>query len=247
MQEKTTFNLANFEGPLSFLLYLVQESEIDLTEVSLWEITEQYIKELAAKQSVDVNAGSEFIDYTSLLLWLKSKSLLPPQDDPEGLEGLEEGSPFGIIPQLLEYVQYKHVAKQLALYDDKGSSYFTRGVTSIEGPYNKPLGIEHVSIADLAHLFGEMLAKSDLERKLIEEETWRIGDKIRELRHLLKTKNLIHFPDIFSVETPTRGEIIVTFLAVLELMKIGELCIGKDKVTERLLLMPPAPVTKESL
>lgn len=220
-----TFTLHNFEGPINFLLHLIQKNEIDIYDVDLQEIMGQFLSKLTESDHPDVESGAEFIGTASLLIWLKSRMLLPRHEQPLNLE--EENDPrFEIIHQLMEYCRFKDAAKDLSEREQKQNAYFGRG---LDDGYQakRHLGIEHLTLEDLAGLFQQILAKSQSHTGLIHEEEWLVSDKIRHIRQLLKQSQQIGFEELFSFER-SREELIVTFLAVLELMKLGELRIIKE-------------------
>lgn len=231
--EDHIFALDNFEGPLDFLLHLIQKSEIDIYEVPLHKITEQYLVKLQELISPAVDGGAEFIGLTASLLLLKSRMLLPKHEQPEALE--EEIDPrFEIIHQLIEYCRFKDAAKELADLEQKQSAYFPRGIEEVDP--KKPLGIEHLSMQDLATLFQQLLAKASAHGGVIQEEVWKVSDKMFLVRQLLKDLSRIRFDVLFS-PMQSRNELIVTFLAVLELMKLGELKVIKETMENAILLI----------
>ncbi len=222
--DQETFTLENFEGPLEFLLHLVQKNEIDIYEVKIQEVVSQYLKH-AEMRSPDVDKGAEFIGMASLLIWLKSRMLLPKHEQPINPD--EELDPrFDIIHQLVEYCRFKEAAKELSKREHEQNAFFGRG---LEGPYETPknLGIEHLTLQDLAGLFQEILAKAESHRGLIHEEEWLVSDKIKSVRQLLKEFPKMGFDVLFTSQR-SREELIVTFLAILELMKLGEVKILKE-------------------
>lgn len=223
--EKDTFSLENFEGPLDFLLHLVQKNEMDIYEIPIQRIMEQYLAKLKESDEPDVETGAEFIGTASLLMWIKSRMLLPRHEQPLDPD-MELDPRFEIIHQLIEYNQFKEAAKELSEREQRQNAFFGRGV---DGPaeVKKPLGIEHLTLQDLATLFQDILSKSNANRGVIEEEVWRVGDKIKLIRSMLKEFEKIGLECLFTPEK-SRDELIVTFLAVLELMKLGELKIIRD-------------------
>lgn len=222
--EDHVFALDNFEGSLDFLLHLIHKSEIDIYEILLHKITEQYLVKLRELISPAVDSGAEFIGTAASLLLLKSQRLLPKQEQTELVE--EEGDPrFDIIHQLIEYCRFKETAKEFSEREQKQNSYFSRGIENLE--FKKNLGIEHLSMQDLAALFQQVMSKATSHQGTIHEEIWRVADKIHLLRQCIKENKKIRFDAFFSSEH-SREELIVTFLAILELMKLGELRIISD-------------------
>jgi len=234
--EQNTLILDNFEGPLAFLHYLVQKSELDISEISMQEITDQYLKHLLEEPQHDLNAGADFIDHTGALIWLKSKMLLPASYDEEGDEGLMQ-CPFDIIPQLIEYCRFKDVARTLGQQEHGQDHHYPRGIIPCHEDFPQPLGIERVGIDELEALFLELLEQADQrETEVIAEEEWRVADKTETIRDTLRQKTRFHFRDVFSLN-PCKEEVVVTFLSLLELMKLGELAVVREVDTGKILCM----------
>ena len=228
MKPASVFTLENFEGPLDFLLHLIYQNEIDIYEVPIYQIMQQYVtrhdKNSENDEENDVDSGAEFIGMASLLLFLKSRMLLPKHEQPLNLE--EDSDPkFDIIHQLIDYCRFKEAAKELSIREDQQSGFYGRG---LEGPYTiqKNLGIEHLTLDDLSKLFNEIANRVNANKGTISEEVWLVGDKIVFIRRSLIINDLI-FEDLFN-STLSKIELIVTFLALLELMKLGEVTVIKD-------------------
>lgn len=221
--EIETFKLSNFEGPLEFLLHLIQKDEMDIYEVPLNSLIEQFQN----SEFHTLDSGAEFLGNASFLLWLKSKTLLPKHEQEPTPEELEVDPRFEIIHQLLEYCRFKQAAKEIALLEQAQGNFYLRG-SEMVGP-KKPLGIEHLSIDDLAQYFQQVIAKATPSQGWVHEEEWKVSDKIEQLLQLLTHTALIPFSSLFAPQMG-RIELIVTFLAILELMKMGRLkAIRKDE------------------
>lgn len=229
------FTLENFEGSLDFLLHLIQKHEIELSEISLKKITEQYIKKLEEMINPCVDSGAEFIASASFLLWLKSRMLLPKHEHPLSAEEEEYDPRFDIIHQLLDYCRFKDAAKELTQLEMSQSSLYSRAPDPLL-EINKTLGIEHLTIDDLASLFKHALTKASLETRIIQEEEWKVADKIKIIRQRLKTVGRMEIGLLFAAGK-SKLELIVTFLALLELMKIGDCQLIKDLATQKILLI----------
>ena len=220
--------LENFEGPLDFLLHLVQKSEIDLYEISIQQITDQYLRHLKEKATEkQIDQGAEFIHLAATLHLLKSRMLLPRQEQQEQLlDHPELDLQFNVIHQLIDYCRFKEAAKSLSEREMQQGGFYSRGCDEIGEPA-KPLGISHVSLQDLALLFQQLLTKAKNHHGLILEEHWKVSDKIKFIRQLITELRAVPFMELFSAEA-SREELIVTFLALLELMKLGELSVIKE-------------------
>lgn len=237
LYSEDVFALENFEGPLDFLLHLIQKHEIDLTEISLQKITDQYIKKLQEMMNPNVDAGAEFIASASFLLWLKSRMLLPKHENPLSSEEEEYDPRFDIIHQLMDYCRFKDAAKELTQLEMSQSSLYSRAPDP-NFEITKTLGIEHLTIDDLASLFKQVLAKASVETRIIQEEEWKVADKIKAIRQRLKAAGQLEISLLFS-EGRSKLELIVIFLAVLELMKIGDGQLIKNLETQKILLILP--------
>ncbi len=232
-----TFALDNFEGPLDFLFHLIQKNEIDIYEISLQEIMRQFLTKHRGNSLLNADGGAEFIGTAASLLLLKSKMLLPKYDQVLSMEEQEADPRFEIIHQLIDYCRFKDMAKVLAEREDRQGAFFVRGTDEIPSP-KKTLGIEHLSLNDLAALFQQVIAKTATHTGSIQEEIWRVSDKINLIRRLLQETPKIPFFALFTAEQP-REELIATFLAILELMKMEELCAIKEEISGEIILSSP--------
>ena len=215
-------SLEHFDGTIDFLLYLVQKNEVDIFDVPISQLTDQYLQKLSeyknSKKNLD--SGAEFLGITSFLLWLKSKSLLPKEE----METDEEEAfdpRFEIIHQLLEYSCFKDVAKDLSKREQRQNSFYTRGIKETPQP-KKGLGVAHLSLEDLSQHFRAVWSKAQVAKGKIHEEEWLVADKVKYLKSRIKEEKKIAFTQVFSKKM-VKGELIVTFLAILELMKLGKI------------------------
>lgn len=231
-----SFSIDNFEGPLDLLWQLIQRNEVDIYQVSLCDITKQYIEKTHEAAECDLDQGAEFIASTAALLWLKSKTLLPKSEQQEPAPEDEYDPRFEVIHQLVDYCRFRQAAKELAEREQKQSSFFVRGTE--ESEIRKNSGIAHLSLDDLAVMFRQVLSKAQVHKGAIYEEEWQVGDKIALIRSLLLKQSLIPFGQIFISEK-SREELIVTFLALLELMKTGEVRIAIDTTTQVVSIVQP--------
>jgi segregation and condensation protein A len=229
--ELDSFTLDVFEGPLDFLLHLIQKSEIDIYSVQIQNIMDQFTERFDKELCVDT--GAEFIATASSLLLLKSKMLLPKHEQVSNPEDEQLDPRFEIIHKLIEYCRFKEAAKELAERERVQGAFYYRGSDIPE--IKKPLGVEHLTLDDLASLFRQIVAKAQHQKGTIHEEEWRVSDKIKLIRQLLKEPRKIGFEILFSPER-SRTELIVTFLAVLELMKMGEIKVVRDVATQQVMI-----------
>lgn len=228
------FSLDHFEGPLDFLLYLIQKNEVDIYHISLQQILEQYKNYLSSLPELCMESGAEFIGLTSSLMWLKSKMLLPKQKDDPADENND--AEFAIIHQLIEYCRFKEAAKELSLREEKQSGFFLRGIDPDSPGVKRPFGLEQISLDELSGMFRQLIEKAS-EKGHVVGEPWSVSDKIHSIRNALQQNDLLEIKDLFSDDI-SRDEIVVTFLAILELMKLGEIQVMKDTSKDIIIIIP---------
>ena len=211
-----------FEGPLDLLLHLIQQNEMDITDVSIAEITEQYLEYLNLMEMLDLDVASEFLVMAATLLHLKSQIILPSMgpDESYTFKDREE-----LVQQLLEYKQFKEAAQTLDYY-----------ATSHEKVHGRSIDL-HTDVEDLrevqikATLFDLLSAfKYVTEREFaiddvyedIQEEQITVEEKMEFLERRLDAGEQIRFDELFSLfsEFASKLERIVTFLAILELIRL---------------------------
>ena len=233
--------LETFEGPLDLLLHLIERSEIDLYEISIAEVTQQYMEVLAEMQRLELDVASEFLVMASTLLAMKSKMLLPkPEPDtfqPGFDMDVEEVDPRQeLILRLVEYKRFKLLAEMLKKRGKDRAKVFTRIPADLQAfiPEKEPNPVKDVSVYDLAKAFQSILAnkKKAEPTSRIKRDTLSVSERVHALRTLLHRKKEIKFTKLLT-GLPTREAVIVTFLAVLELIKKREVvCEQKQLFSE---------------
>lgn len=236
LQKHESFALNNFEGTLDFLIYLIQKEEMCISDVILKELTHQCLNKLIeCQQDRKVEMGADLIGTAAHLLLLKSKNLLPNHEEESEVLAEEIEDPnFDIIYHLIDYCRFKEAAKLLTKRQDEQDVHFFRGIVPVP-EYKKPLGINHISLDELSLLFKEMINRAQLAKPKIYEENWKVSDKMKRIRQMIQGEQLFSLNLLFSSEG-SRMEWIVTFLALLELMKIGEVGVGRENGSENLVV-----------
>lgn len=217
-ENSLSFSLENFEGPLELLFYLIQREEVDICEIALKELTRQFEKGLQITKEIDVNA--DLLGLAATLLLMKSQKLLPPGEMDEEENGADPR--MQMIQQLIEYCRFKDAAQELSKREATQQAFFPRGL--VEPSTKKPnSGLEELNLNELKTLLKDLMTRLPTEKPhLIQDEPWPIDEKIIWFRKELKKRLQIPFDEIFR-EDKCRSEIIVLFLALLELMKAHEL------------------------
>jgi segregation and condensation protein A len=225
MEADYKVKLEVFEGPLDLLLYLIKKEEVDIYDIPIERITNQYMEYLSLMQLLNLEVAGEFLVMAATLMYIKSRMLLPADQQVTDSEAEEGEDPrWELIRQLVEYKKFKEAALQLARCEEEQANVFTRtGDTGIEvAAAEVPLA--EVSIFDLITAFNEVLKKASVREDFREiyEEQFTVSDKIEEILYTLRDRSEIRFLDLFS-ESASRAEVVVTFLALLELIRLKRL------------------------
>jgi segregation and condensation protein A len=205
-----------FAGPLDLLLHLIREHQIDILDIPIAKITEEYLRYLALMQELDLDVAGEFLLMAATLIHIKSKMLLPPEDVAEGEEVEEEDPRAELVDRLLEYKKFKEAAQSLSLLETEQALLHLRGAPSIALEVEGPLTI---SLLELLRAFRGILRRAEALAPLeITAEELNVGQRILVLLDRLSLESPIEFSQLFAGST-RRAEIIVTFLALLELLR----------------------------
>lgn len=213
--------LDTFEGPLDLLLHLIEKEEMDIYDIEIAKITDQYIHTMQILKLDDV---SDFLVMAATLLYIKSKMLLPIHPDLSITNTeIEEDPREELIKRLIEYKKYKFLSERLRELEIQRSHLYTRKSIDLT-PYmsqEKENPVHDISIYHVINAFEKVLIKYSYRDPLttLEREEVSVKDKIGHIVQLLKDNNgTIYFSQLFSVKS-SRTHIILTFLAILELMK----------------------------
>lgn len=230
-----------FEGPLDLLLYLVKKNEIDIYNIPLAEITRQYLEYLEIMKALNLEIAGDFLVMAATLIYLKSKMLLP-QDEQEQ-EEIEEEIRSELIDKLEEYRKFKEAARVLEERRQSSIQYFHRRTVPeiIDLDFTEEFRGFEASIVDLIDAFSKVLKRIPSQRfiEVIAEE-YTIEEKIDFILTLLEEKGIIYFDQIWN-RMRNRMEAIVTFLALLELIKSRLLIIRQIGLFGQIRVLKPLP------
>lgn len=235
-------NLEVFEGPLDLLLYLIRKDELDITDIPIARIADEYTEYLHMMKMLDLNLAGEFLVMAATLSYIKSRMLLPPEArvDETADDGDEGKDPrWDLVRQLLDYKKFKDAASALLERERRQQNMFgTSGEPllpeSATAKGEKLLG--DVGLFDLLKAFQEVLSRAPVEPiGEIEPVKWRVSDKIDEILSHTEKRGKIGFSTLFSPTSP-RGEIIVTFLALLELLRLRQIVASQDAAFGEIVL-----------
>lgn len=235
-----------FEGPLDLLLHLIKENEMEIVDISIAEITDQYIEYIEQMQEFDLDIASEFIVMAAKLLEMKSKTLLPnPKFETEEYESVGEDPRDELVEKLLEYKKYKSAAKYLdRRYDIDRQVHFKRQEDLDEftkevpiQELNKDLEVDLLTKA-MKNLLKN-LGKEDAHRKdyfkRVPKDLYTVDDQIIAIEKRLKKEFKFSFATFLGVDY-TKEKIIVTFMALLELLKLNRITVVQDYLFDDIII-----------
>jgi len=214
-----------FEGPLDLLLYLIKKEEVDIYDIPIERITSQYMEYLSLMQLLNLEVAGEFLVMAATLMYIKSRMLLPEDQQVTDTEPEDGEDPrWELIRQLVEYKKFKDAALQLAQREAETSRMFPRRADAELAAKAADVPLAEVSIFDLINAFNTVLKKAQEKedfREIIEEQ-FTVSDKIEELLYTLRDRTELVFSEVFA-KASSRAEVVVTFLALLELIRLKRL------------------------
>ncbi len=225
-----------FEGPLDLLLHLIEREELDITEVSLAQVTNQYLEYLAAIDERDPDNLADFLVVAAKLLLIKSRVLLPQQKSPLSPEDAEEDIGEDLVRQLLEYRKYKEIAHWLREIESEGLRSYVR--LAAAPAMDRVVDLGEVTLADLLNTVREVLAITPPAPSVngtVPPITITIEQQIDLIRHKTSGGRTASFRQLLERAT-SRIEIIVTLLALLEMVKQLRVTMRQSKLFDDILI-----------
>jgi segregation and condensation protein A len=220
-----------FEGPLDLLLYLVKKEEVDIYQVNLTKIASEFIEYIEVMRQLDLEVAGEFLVMASTLMFIKSRELLP-RDQQAAVEEDEDGEDprWELIRQLVEYKKFKDAAAQLQNRECEQDRVYPRVPPPPEFELPPPAR-PNVSLFDLIHAVSSILKRfqqRDTTRQVFADR-WTVSEKIEHLRQVVADRERLRFSELFD-EVTSRSEVVVTFLALLELVRLRHLAVVQEGV-----------------
>jgi segregation and condensation protein A len=209
-------------------LYLIKKEEIDICNIPIAKVTEQYLEYMEFMRLLDLNIAGEFLVMAATLMHIKSRMLLPPEEQPQ--EDAEEEDPRAeLVRKLLEYKRFKEAASALSELEGEQKNRFSRVEGEKPGIADEEQFFE-ASLFDLINAFSKVL--KEVPRQVFQEiikDEFTVEEKVHQLLHLLMEQPVIYFSRLFEA-AKSKGEIIATFLAVLELIRTKEIIVRQSIV-----------------
>ena len=222
---EANFVINDFEGPLDLLLHLIKTSKMDIYDIKIEEITAQYLDFINRMNELNLDVASEYLVMASELTLIKSKMLLPRQDEEEEEEDPREN----LVNRLIEYQRYKDMIDEFKSLEKERKDIFTKDPMNLY-EYSDPIKNDgDITLDNLVEALNKFLQRKEdekpLETKIARKEIL-VTDRTNEIRSLLKKKKKVSFFDLFEVRT--KEYVVVTFLSILEMAKKGEITIVQE-------------------
>ena len=229
--------IENFEGPLDLLLHLIKESKVDIWEISIADIAEEYLAYIQRMEKLNLDIASEYLVMASELIEMKSRMLLPRQEKDVGEEE-EEDPKERLIRRLVEYQKYKEVTKNFKELESLRQEFYTKAPDNLKEYVEEGVvPSSDVTLEDLMLAFQKFLNRKELEKPLqttVTKKEITVEERRKSIRDILTKRKRVDFFELFEVVT--KEYIVVTFLAILEMAKKQELLIKQESDFSQIMI-----------
>ncbi len=220
MNNELRVRLASFEGPLDLLLYLIQKDEIDIRNIKIAEITDQYLRHLDLMREYNLDIAGDFLLMASTLIYIKSRALLPNQDQLLEGEGDDILTQEELMRRLMEHQRYRAMAMDFKQMPTLDNDFFKRPMP--EEKQKREQLLKEMNLTDLTVAFQQMLMRSRRPVAKVKRDRMSIADAAQKIADQLGAQDITEFQSLFS-ENVDRNELVVTFLAILELGRLQKI------------------------
>ena len=225
----------NFSGPLDLLLHLIKQSNIDIYDIKIEEITKQYLDYIETMSNMNLDVASSYLVMASELIEMKSSYLLPKKE--KEVDEYEEDPKERLIKRLVEYRNYKEAIEKFHELEVDRQNYYTKPSSELSDFEKSNKLPTDVDLSDLLDAFSKFLSRKEIEKPLntkITNKEYSIQERSSEIKNLIKKSKKVSFNDLFTVRT--RSYIVITFLSILSLAKNNEINIKQDNNFDEILL-----------
>ena len=225
----------NFEGPMDLLLFFIQRDKLNIYDIPIAHITKEFLDYMKMMDMMNIDLGGEFVYMASLLMKIKAKMLLPVSEDEED-EIEDPRTP--LMQRLSEYQQFKKMSEELNVTFKEHSTHYPKGR---EMPYDKAVDqninpLKNITLFTLSSIFQELIHRlPDVNPYELQEESIHLDDQIAFLKNELDSAKIISFATLYPY-LKTRLKIVVTFMAILEMLRTNELSIEQKEPFGELIL-----------
>jgi segregation and condensation protein A len=243
MDEVYNIKIPVFEGPFDLLLHLIKEAKLDIYDIPIALITRQYLQYIEMMKELNLEIAGDFLVMASTLIHIKSRMLLPP-DEETPLEEQEDPR-LELVQKLLEYQTFKEAASTLRDREDEWKKVFSKDPLSDEG---EELYLIDVNLFDLMSAFKNLLETVSPDIITITKETLTVKDRMSVIMEMIEGLDAMRFEEIFK-GSKTRMQLIVNFVALLELIRLGLVKVYQEKEFGNIWVINPskqAPIVSET-
>lgn len=220
------FKINEFEGPLDLLLSLIKESKMDIMNIEIIKLTNQYLEYIESMNELNLTLASEYLVLASELMYLKSKCLLPVEEADEEYEEVKEN----LVNRLLEYKQYKEVSSKFKDLEEKRKEVFTKTPSSLKEYKDTDIKLNNdVTLNDLLKAFQNFLERKKYSEPMttkITTKEYSVEERTISIKNILKLRKKVEFFELF--EEFSKPYVVVTFLSILEMAKKNEIIIIQE-------------------
>lgn len=230
-----SFTIDKFSGPLDLLLHLIKQSNIDIYDIKIEEITNQYLNFINKMEELNLNIASSYLVMAAELIEMKASMLLPKPEISE--DEYEEDPKEKLIQRLIEYQNYKDAVSKLHDLEIERQQYYTKKASDISDYDIETNLTDDIELSDLLKAFEKFLQKKEDNKPLntkITSKEYSITKRSKEIKDIIKNKKQVNFYDLFEIRT--RSYVIVTFLSILALAKNNEIKLIQENNFENILL-----------
>lgn len=224
MEDVYNIKIPVFEGPFDLLLHLIRENKIDIYDIPIALITGQYLQYIEIMKELNLEIAGEFLVMAATLIHIKSRMLLPPDEEAPS-EELEDPR-LELVQRLLEYQAFKEAALSLRKREEEWMKVFRKEPISGEAE-EEELYLFDINLFDLLEAFKKIIDKAPPDVVSITKETLTVKDRMSVIMEILEGQETVRFEEIFKAgndsqqEVITKIQLIITFIALLELIKLG--------------------------
>ena len=227
-----------FEGPLDLLLHLVKESNIDIYDININEITAQYLDYIHKMEELNIDVASEYLVMAATLMEIKSKSLLPSEKKEDTDTDEEEVSRENLIQKLIDYQKYKEITKDFKELEANRRNIYTKAPSKLNEMLDtKFVNDTDTTVDDLLKAFTMFLERKNMEKPVITKVTskeYSVRKRKSDIKSYLQTKGKAEFSELFTIYS--KSFIVVTFLSILELAKEDEVLLNQESNFDKIFI-----------
>lgn len=230
------FTIDKFQGPLDLLLHLIKESDIDIFDINISEITQQYLNYIDSMEKLNLNIDSEYLVMAAELIEMKSRELLPNETS-ESDDDYEESPKDNLINRLIEYQKYKDLSLEFKNLESNRKLMYSKLPSELNEFKSDEVILDDVSLDDLLKAFMEFQKRKELDKPLntvVTRKEYSVHVRCNDIMKNLRKRGIMKFEELFEIKS--KDYVVVTFLAILDLAKNGKLKIKQDRNLDEITL-----------